>query len=116
MYWLLIGMGILSCYIFDADYNFNTGECGSGWFCSRDNIKNEAACSFDDNSKLYGGCALVGFMGMLISLVIIIVIVALIILLYFFCFVMYWCCQNCMDIKSDYDEKKKQNKDIENNL
>lgn len=60
MYWILLGEGIVTMYIFNGNYEFRTGNCTNGLFCDKNSL---SMCSLERNAKLYLGCPLAGFTG-----------------------------------------------------
>lgn len=62
-YFILIGTGILSMYMFNGkNYDFETGRCTGGWFCP---LK-QAVCSYDTDNNLFGGCFAIGIIAFIV--------------------------------------------------
>lgn len=64
LYLIIIGLGVTTMGLFhDHDYNFKTGICTGGLFCS---TNGQAMCSSADSFHFYIGCAGIGLIDLIV--------------------------------------------------
>jgi len=114
IYWSCVGVGILSMFVFNAEYDFKSGECSGGYFCYYRTIyakQQYADCSGETDEILYGKCFGIGIMGFLLSIFLVpliaIVLSAIGVVFYFIFGLVYIWIGGCYDCFKEFSTHSK---------
>ena len=109
-YCVTVGLGVVSMYALNDEYDYQTGKCQGKYFCSKDhstenkNMGTAKCCARGNN--LYTECSYVGLLNLAVIATIMIVVYAVCRLIYIFARLVFNCINGIYTIRtvgrSDY--------------